>query len=171
MKSYLEYLPLAEHYLAINSSDSIYLSGAYGETDKELDCYPYEFTTSIRDGGSYRWNMPVDYSFTAEVGGLSFCWSLYLERGGSGASGSTKFNFDLFRQVSARLSPGMRQEFATQLTKNMALFDAQVQSSRVQYLNMVLHRDTLENVIQEILTDMSPESEEAKEMVKKWNER
>ena len=170
MKSYLDYLPLAEHYQAIGQAENIYLSGSYGKTSEELDLYPYEHVTAITKGGSFRWNMPVDYGFTASVGGLSFRWSLYLEREGARASGVTKFDFDLFRAVAKRIPPEIRHEFTSLLTENMKLFDAQVQSARENYLGMVLHRNTLENVIGEILVDMAPESDEAVETVRKWSE-
>lgn len=108
-----EYVELAPHFLAVGSEE-IYLSDT---NDEPLDSFPWEFTTSIETGSTFRYNVAVSKWFRAtHPSGLRFRWSIDLEKRGSNGSGQLQFNTAKLRLVAQLLPAHLATQYCDSFT-------------------------------------------------------
>lgn len=109
-KTIPEYIALAEHYIAIGSSD-IYL---YRDTDipKEV----WDLASSADSGGTWRLNGPSSVRFSApHPCGLTFSWSVDFEGRDANGSGVHQFDRERLREVMLMLPKDGAKSFASML--------------------------------------------------------
>lgn len=103
-KTWKQYADLAQNYKAIGQTE-IWLM-----RDQEA---PWHLVTSMEDGASYRLSIPVSISLSAQdpVSGLTFNWSLDIEKREANGRGSYMFDVERLRSVREQLPQNMRARF------------------------------------------------------------
>jgi hypothetical protein len=110
--TYAKAIENAAHLIAIGQTE-IYL------WRDDADGFPWDKVTSVTSGSSYRLNGPSDMRVTAEDAGLSFSLSVDFEQRDANGRGVSLFDRERLRDVSMKLPPAARAQFATMLANEV----------------------------------------------------
>lgn len=121
-KSWKSVLEKAEHWRAVGVTEH-YLSGS------DLDAFPWHLVQEGGQAGGYvRHGIATKHRFTGvdPDSGMSFTWTVHLEKKDSNGHIAIQIDLDLFRSVYHRLPVGVRDAYAKSILTAVTKSEQQV---------------------------------------------
>jgi hypothetical protein len=132
-QNYQQDVDLAEHYLAIGHTRISIYTPYESKGEIFTEGIPWEYTSHVAEGGTWRNGMPVSVTFEADHPcGLTFSWSAQLEDDRS--TGRSDMDLERIRKMFLLLPPEILEETRKLLLQNVVKCDEDVERWRTMYV-------------------------------------